>query len=859
MYVAEETTDRLAPVQWRRNIPAWAVNIGLIRSLLDRPMSPTRSELQRTRRRSTPRLLVGAVLVTAVALFVSCGGEGPGSITEPPPQGTTTPPGGGTTTPVDTTPTPSAVTGITITPVVGTLTVSDTLTLAATLQTTGTPPTGGWTITWQSTDGAIVAVSTSGKLSAAAAGTAVVTASAGGKTASLALTVQAQPFVTSMAVSPVSATMIVGDRLTLTAAVGSTGPTPAGGWNVAWVSSAPSIATVSATGVVTAVASGTTTIRASAGQRFFDATITVVAGPSVTGIALAPTTLYLAPGEQGAFTAALTTIGTMPSGGWPIVWSSASPSIATVDASGKVTAVAPGSTIVSASSSGKTATATVAVSTASGGTTSVVSAVTISSAFKIYMLTAGTKALAVAVTADGPPPENGWPVVWTSSNPSVVTVSPTGTLTSALTAVAPGTATITATVNGVSATKSIEVLPPPGVIDFRIDYQDPIEIVQGDSLLVTVSHTLVGAIPPGGLITTWSTGNPAIATVSSDGLLKGVAVGTTTLTATSYDKTSTVNVAVYAPPPPPPPITGITDLSVAPSTLVLAPGGRGELQATVTATRPPTGGVFGSYDWAVEWTSSNPAVAVMPTYKSAYHDFNAAGEGTATITAAIGGKTATSTLYVATPTAVTISPKTASLEAGQQATFTSSATATGPLPPSGFPVGYASTSPLVATVSPSGVVTAVAAGKTRIFATAGLKQDTAIVTVSGPGLTLSLTGPTTLKGTITMSDGKYYLGCTFPMTMSATGTGSVIWGKEDWSINGGPFASYSARDPRTMLAGSSLVWTTYTGGPLMADASQLTTVTTVVRTHYAVNASYFDYVNRFADDQVLTTTYVCTP
>jgi hypothetical protein len=26
-----------------------------------------------------------------------------------------------------------------------------------------------------------------------------------------------------------------------------------------------------------------------------------------------------------------------------------------------------------------------------------------------------------------------------------------------------------------------------------------------------------------------------------------------------------------------------------------------------------------------------------------------------------------------------------------------------------------------------------------------------------------------------------------------------------------------------------------------------------------VNASYFDYVNRFADDQVLTTTYVCTP
>jgi uncharacterized protein YjdB len=820
-------------------------------------MRSLRAQLPRVSHRSVRRLLIGSVVTGIVALFASCGGGASGSITDAPPQGTTAPPGGGTTSPADPT-TPSAVTAIVIAPTVATLTVSDTVTVAASLQTTGAPPTGGWAISWQSSDPAIVAVSSSGKLSAAAPGTAIITASAGGKTASLAITVQGQSFVSSVAISPVGATLIVGDQLALTAAVGSSGPTPPGGWNVSWVSSAPSVATVSAAGVVTAVAAGTTTIRASAGQRFSDATITVVAGPSVTGIVLSPTTLYLAPGEQGTFTTALTTVGTMPSGGWPIVWSSASPAIATVDASGKVTAVAPGSTTISASSSGKTGSATVAVSTSSGGTTSVVSAVAISSSFKLYMVTAGTKALSVTVTANGPPPESGWPVVWTTSDPSVVTVAATGALTSALTAVAPGVATITASVNGVSATKSIEVLPPPGVIDLRIDYSD-IDIAQGDSLLVTVTHTLVGGIPSGGLITTWSTGNPAVATVSAEGVLKGLAVGTTTLTATSYGKTSTANVSVVAPPPPPPPVTGVTGLSVAPTTLVLAAGGRGELQATVTATTAPPGGALGSSDWPVEWTSSDPSVAIMPTYKSAYHDFNAAGEGTATITAAIGGKTATSTLFVVTPTSVSISPKSASLAVGQQATFTSSVTATGPLPAGGFSAGYQSTSPLVATVSPTGVVTAVAAGKTRIFASAGAKQDTAIVTVSGPGLTLSLTGPTTLKGAVGMSDGKYYLGCTFPMTMSATGTGSVIWGREDWSIDGGPFTSYSARDPRTMLAGSSLVWTTYTGGPLAADATQLTTVTTTVRTHYAVNASYFDYVNRFADDQVLTTTYVCTP
>jgi len=206
---------------------------------------------------------------------------------------------------------------------------------------------------------------------------------------------------------------------------------------------------------------------------------------------------------------------------------------------------------------------------------------------------------------------------------------------------------------------------------------------------------------------------------------------------------------------------------------------------------------------------------------------------------------------------LTMSPRTSSLSVGQTTTVSSSVTTTGPSLPAVFPVGYQSTSPLVASVSPAGVVTALAAGKTRIYAVAGTLRDSAIVTVSGPGLTLALTGPTTLKGRIGVANGSYYLECVFPMTMTAGGTGTVVWGNEDYSYDGGPFTSYQARYIQTMAAGTSLVWTMDIAGP--AAATQTTPLVATVRTHYGVNASWYDYVNKFASDYVLSTTYTCSP
>src|SRR4029079_18113842 len=77
------------------------------------------------------------------------------------------------------------------------------------------------------------------------------------------------------------------------------------------------------------------------------------------------------------------------------------------------------------------------------------------------------------------------------------------------------------------------------------------------SATVAIGSTtqLTATANPTGSATTfvWASSNPAVATVSSTGLVKGVATGTASITATAGEKTGTSLITVPAPPPPPPP------------------------------------------------------------------------------------------------------------------------------------------------------------------------------------------------------------------------------------------------------------------------------------------------------------------
>jgi hypothetical protein len=125
-------------------------------------------------------------------------------------------------------------------------------------------------------------------------------------------------------------------------------------------------------------------------------------------------------------------------------------------------------------------------------------------------------------------------VTWTSSAPTVATVSSTGLVTT----VAIGTATITATSEGKTGTSTITVVPPPAVSTVTLSLTSGF---MPSTVGVPLTATLRDAA--GGLlvnrVVTWSSSNDALATVSATGVVTGAGFGSVTITATSEGRTGT--------------------------------------------------------------------------------------------------------------------------------------------------------------------------------------------------------------------------------------------------------------------------------------------------------------------------------
>jgi uncharacterized protein YjdB len=182
----------------------------------------------------------------------------------------------------------------------------------------------------------------------------------------------AQPDLVSIAISPSTASLQIGGTQTLavngTFSDSSTKDLTA---NSMLLSSDPTVALVSATGVVTAKKAGTATITAThnASGKTATATITVLS-PTLVSIAITPKPVSLAVGATQQLTVTATysdaSTGVLTVG---LTFSSSSTPAATVNNSGLVQAVAAGSTTVTATdtASGDTDTVAVTVTGSSGG------------------------------------------------------------------------------------------------------------------------------------------------------------------------------------------------------------------------------------------------------------------------------------------------------------------------------------------------------------------------------------------------------------------------------------------------------------------------------------------------------------
>lgn len=226
---------------------------------------------------------------------------------------------------------------------------------------------------WSSSNPAVATVDSMGSVTPLSDGTTVLTVTIEGESDTVNLTVNGiVPMdVSTVSVAPSSFTVSTGSTQQLTATPRDINGLPLPGRVVTWVSSAPSIASVNSSGLVTGVAAGSATITATCEGVTGTASGTVTGGvtPVVTTVTVAPASPTIADDGTQQFTATVRDQSGNVMAGQAVTWTSGTPGIATINSSGLATAVADGTTTITATSvtdNTKSGTATLTVSSSAG-------------------------------------------------------------------------------------------------------------------------------------------------------------------------------------------------------------------------------------------------------------------------------------------------------------------------------------------------------------------------------------------------------------------------------------------------------------------------------------------------------------
>lgn len=262
--------------------------------------------------------------------------------------------------------------------------------------------------------------------------------------------VEAAP-VASLSVTLPSPTLSVGQTQLGAAIPRDVNGTPLTGRTITWESSVPAVAIVNGNGMLSALAPGMSMINASSEGVTGSAALTVSALPPipVASVSVSLSASSLVVGQITQATAVLQDAGANALAGRVITWQSSNTTVATISAGGGISAVAAGSTTITATSEGKTGTAALTVTAPAPIP---VASVSVSPAAP--SLQVGSTVQLAAVTRDASGNVlTGRLVTWSSSATGVATVTSAGLVT----AVSAGTATITATSSGVNGTATVTV------------------------------------------------------------------------------------------------------------------------------------------------------------------------------------------------------------------------------------------------------------------------------------------------------------------------------------------------------------------------------------------------------------------
>jgi hypothetical protein len=441
-------------------------------------------------------------------------------------------------------------------------------------------------VTWSTAQPNILAVNATGLAASKSVGTTGVTASLGTVSASSQVTVSPANLA-SIAVQASQSALPLGGGEQFRALGAYTDGTVADITTIStWTSSAPGTVSINPAGVASSHAVGSAAITAALNGIVGTAPLTISSANLVSiAVTAGHSLLPLGGGEQ------LTATGTYTDGSTKdltasATWTSSAPTIADISPAGAVTTKSLGSATLSASSSGITGTTGLTVSSAA------LVSIAVTASHSSLPLGNGEQLTATGTYTDGSTKDLTATAAWTSSAPTVLSISGAG----ALTTKSVGAAIVSASSSGIVGTANLSVSRATLVGISIAASANTVPV--GESLqLSAIGSFTDGSTQDLTSSSTWSSSSPAIVSLKGPGLLSAVAVGTAGVLVSSGGMSASENVSVSGP--------ALTSLNLSPAGPTVPIGSSLQLSVTGNYSDGSTQNVTSQVAWSVV----TPAIA----------------------------------------------------------------------------------------------------------------------------------------------------------------------------------------------------------------------------------------------------------